>query len=165
LHPAALQWAKLHVPELPTQVVDIGGADINCSLRNLYTWSGYTCVDIAPGPGVDVVADFVTWAASQPPESCDLVVCFEVLEHAEDWRAIVGQARRLLIRGGRFVGTCATGDRPEHSAYGLPRKPADEHYVNVPLAEFAESLVMSGFDDFTIDVTRSGMDLRWDAAR
>ncbi len=161
MHPAAFQWAKLHVPELPRSVVEIGGMDVNCSLRNFYTWSEYLCVDIAAGPGVDVVAPFAVWAAGQPEASRDLVVSFEVFEHTPTWPDIARQACRLLEPGGRFIGTCATGQRPGHSAYGLPELPADEFYRNVPAGELADHLLDVGFSDVTVNVTRSNMDLRW----
>lgn len=166
MHPAAMQWAKLHVPELPRSVIDIGGADINCSLRNFYTWSAYTCVDIAAGPGVDVVADFATWAAQKIPVGhADLVVCFEVFEHTPTWPEMLREVHRILEPGGRMVGTCATGGRTPHSAYGLPELPADEFYRNVPPGELADQLAAVGFCDFTVDVARSGLDLRWVAIR
>lgn len=165
MHPAALHWAKLHVPELPRNVLDIGGADINCSLRNLYTWSGYLCVDIAPGYGVDVVAPFVDWATDQPGDQYDLIVCFEVLEHTPTWPEMIGSAHRLLEPGGRFVGTCASNGRTPHSAYGLPSIPASEYYRNVEPGELAEALSAATFDEFTVDVARSGLDLRWAATK
>ena len=161
MHPAALQWAKQHVPELPRRVVDIGGMDVNCSLRNLYTWSEYVCVDIAPGPGVDVVMPFQEWAREQPPGSQDLVVCFEVLEHDRDWEGLVIAARHLLEPGGLFVGTCAAPGRTPHSAYGFPELPPDEYYENVSPASFCMVLSNVGFLTFTVDRARDGLDLRW----
>lgn len=163
MHPAALHWAKLNVPEIPRSVLDIGGADINCSLRVLYTWSQYLCVDIADGPGVDVVAPFVEWASTQQ-HAYDLVVSFEVFEHTPTWPDMVAQVHRLLEPGGKFVGTCATGGRTPHSAYGHDTLPPDEYYANVTPGELAEVFV-GYFGDFTVDVARSGMDLRWVATR
>lgn len=165
MHPAAFQWAKLNIPELPRSVLDIGGADINCSLRNFYTWSAYLCVDIAEGPGVDVVSPFVDWAQNYPAGTFDLIVSFEVFEHTATWPEMVAQVHRLLEPGGIFVGTCATGNRTAHSAYGLPELPADEFYRNVPSHELAAVFEQVGFLDFTVDVARSGMDLRWAAQK
>lgn len=171
MHPAALQWAKLNVPELPARVLDIGGADINCSLRPLYTWSDYTCVDIAPGPDVTVVADFLEWAAGQPTghgkaghsgSGPDLVVCFEVFEHTPRWAEMVGEAMRLLQPGGLFVGTCAAPARTPHSAWGDPHPRDGEWYRNVPPGEMAGVLAAHSLE-FTVDVARSGLDLRWKA--
>lgn len=33
----------------------------------------------------------------------DLIVAFEVIEHLDDWRALLGEARRLLAPGGQFI--------------------------------------------------------------
>lgn len=165
MHPAAFQWAKENLPELPSRVVDIGGMDVNCSLRNFYTWSEYLCVDIAEGPGVDVVAPFALWAAQQPEQSRDLVVSFEVFEHTPTWPDIARQAFRLLSPGGVFVGTCATGDRAAHSAYGGPALLPDEFYANVPPGKLVDHLVDVGFREVTVDVARFNMDLRWSARR
>lgn len=38
-----------------------------------------------------------------PDGSFDLLVAFEVIEHLEDWRALLSEARRLLAAGGQFV--------------------------------------------------------------
>src|SRR5262249_49573191 len=35
--------------------------------------------------------------------SFDLVVAFEVIEHLEDWRGFLSEARRVLSPGGQFV--------------------------------------------------------------
>lgn len=166
MHPAALQWAKLNVPELPGPVLDIGGADINCSLRNLYAWSPYTCVDIAPGPDVTVVADFLEWATDQPAgrpgSGYELVVCFEVLEHVMAWPRMVAEALRLLRPGGLFIGTCASGGRARHSAWGDAELREGEWYANVPADALAHVLGEYCYE-FTVDVARSGLDLRWRA--
>lgn len=44
-------------------------------------------------------------ATSLPYEdgSFDLVVAFEVIEHLDDWRTLLSEARRLLAAGGQFV--------------------------------------------------------------
>lgn len=163
MHPAALQWAKLHVPELPRRVVDIGGADINCPLRNLYTWSDYRCVDAFDGPGVDIVAPFEDWARTEPEKSVDLVVCFEVFEHTKMWPEMIVQAARILEDGGLFVGTCAGPQRSRHSAWGGPEPLPGEFYRNVELPELADMLEL--FSDVTVRLTRSHLDLQWVAIR
>jgi hypothetical protein len=165
MHPAALHWAKLNVPEQPRRVLDIGGADINCSLRNLYTWSEYLCVDSHAGPGVDVVADAETWLVMQRTASWDLIVCFEVFEHTKEWPAIILGVHQRLEVGGLFVGTCAGGGRARHSAWGDPEPRPGEFYRNVTAAELAMELDAAGFTEYTIDRARSGLDLRWKATK
>lgn len=38
-----------------------------------------------------------------PDQSFDLITAFEVIEHLEDWPALLNEARRLLAPGGQFV--------------------------------------------------------------
>ena len=71
--------------------------------------------------GADIAAEAVDFARAHYPlpnlcfeqASCtalphpdgrfDLVVAFEVIEHLQDWRALLSEARRLLAPGGQFV--------------------------------------------------------------
>jgi hypothetical protein len=169
MHPAAFQWAKEHVPEQPRRVLEIGGADINCSLRNFYTWSEYICVDSHAGPGVDVVADAERWMATftvrKPADLFDLIVSFEVFEHTKEWPASRLGAHHLLSPGGLLIGTCAAPGRATHSAWGTPELKPGEFYENVPAASLALGLEGAGFTEYTIDRARSGLDLRWKARR
>lgn len=159
MHPAAFRWAADHIPETPGRTVEIGGRDVNGSLREFFTWSEYVSVDITDGPGVDVVADFVEWAGTQPERSFEFVLCCEVFEHVEHWDNFITAAHRLLDDGGRFVGTCATYPRNPHSAHGDPEPRDGEFYCNVPPALFL-GLLHARFPTCTVDVTPSG-DLRW----
>lgn len=165
MHPAAHHYARTHIQELPGDVVEIGGADWNGGLRSCFTWSGYVSVDIIDGPGVDVVAPFVEWAADQPEQSRDLVLACEVFEHTDTWPDMVIAAHRLLRPNGRFVGTCAHTGRPAHSAVGADQLAPDEFYRNVPAGELADALTVAGFTEFEVNVTRSGLDVRWCAVR
>ena len=165
MHPAAHLWARQHIPEQPRVVVEVGGADWNGGVRSCFAWSGYRSVDRCPGPGVDVVADFVEWARSQPPASVDLVVCLEVLEHAEQWPELLAAAWLLLEPGGRMVGTCAGPGRSPHGATGAPHPAPGEWYANVTPAALAAGLADAGFVHYTVDSARSGLDVRWHATR
>lgn len=165
MHPAAHHYARTHIQELPGDVVEIGGADWNGGLRSCFQWSGYVCVDIVDGPGVDVVAPFVEWASEQPEQSRDLVLATEVFEHTPTWPDMVRAAHFLLRPGGRFVGTCAHTGRNPHSATGATEMLHDEWYQNVSAGELATELSAAGFTEFEVNVTRSGLDVRWCATR
>lgn len=165
MHPAAFHWAKITIPEVPGRVLEIGGADINGSIRNFFYWNEYTCVDIEDANGVDVVAPFVDWAKEQEEQSYDLIVCFEVFEHTPDWRQMVNQTYRLLSSGGRFIGTCASGSREPHSSRNEDYMPEDEYYENVKPSKFVNQLEKAGYVDYRIDVLRRSADLRWTATK
>jgi hypothetical protein len=85
-----------------------------------------------------------------------------VLEHANDWRDIVGRVKPLLMAGGIFVGTCAGPLRTPHSAIdgGLLRQ--GEYYGNLTADDLLSELQAAGF--LRVLVHDTGHDLRWWAA-
>lgn len=128
----------------PWRVLDLGGRDINGSIRDLLPNAKWTGLDIAAGPGVDLVHDATTpWPDDF--DRFDLVVSTEVLEHVEQWAAILRTASQALEPDGPealFV-TCASTGRPQHGASGAPLPAAGEWYSNVSpgaLADVLESL-------------------------
>lgn len=114
------------------RVVEVGGRWINGGVRDLVDSHTYISLDLHPGGDVDVVIDVRDW---RPPAPIDLVICCEVLEHADDAEAVVAACTRMLAPGGRFVMTCAGPGRDPHS--GLDGGPvrAGEHYANIEPAE------------------------------
>jgi hypothetical protein len=113
-------------------VLDIGGRDINGCLRDLFAASDWTTLDNVPAPEVDIVADARTW---QPPRRWDLVLCTEVLEHVDNWQAVVATAASATSEGGALILTCASAGRPQHSQTGSADIPDGEHYGNVTSGE------------------------------
>lgn len=122
-----------------TRVLDVGGADVNGTVHKML---GERCtidvLDIAPGPGVTIVADATdpgTWTAligfPTAREPYDLVISTETFEHVKDWRVIVQGAAKVLRPGGWFIGTCAGYGRRAHGARGEHWPPPGEHYANV----------------------------------
>jgi hypothetical protein len=128
-------------------VLELGGRDVNGSVRPYFNGARYVSVDIAPGPGVDVVADATTY---RPDERYDAVVCCETLEHAEDADGFVATAWGSLKPGGLFLITAACPPRAPHSAVdGGPLRPG-EFYRNVDPALMGSWLV--GWKDVDIEV-------------
>lgn len=130
--------------------LDIGGADVNGSARELIPgvqqWVG---LDVAPGLGVDVVADatsmvsLVTNLGAAP--QFDIILCTEVLEHVAEWRCIVENAWRYLMPEGVAFFTAASTDgktwaRRPHGARGELWPPRGEYYGNVNYRDLAVQL-------------------------
>lgn len=87
-------------------VLDVGSRDFGGSLRPHIEALGparYVGVDILPGPGVDAVCDAVDLADRFGPQSFDLVVTTEALEHMPDWRAAITALKAVLRPGGLLV--------------------------------------------------------------
>lgn len=130
------------------KVLEIGGRDINGSVRPLFGGADYTSLDIESGPGVDVVADAATWKAPKP---YDAVVCCEVLEHTADADRIIDAARRATRRGGVVIVTAACPPRAPHSAVDGGNIHPGEYYANIDPDALAEWLAAIGTHEVTVD--------------
>lgn len=119
--------------------LDIGGADVNGTARELFDsstrWYG---LDITPGPGVDIVGDATTWRGAVAGSDLgmrlpvfDIVLCTEVFEHVKYWPLILGTIHAALNPGGYAFITCASTGRRPHGARGELDPPEGEHYENV----------------------------------
>lgn len=130
MHTEALAWLTTQTEGLGPQhlVVDVGGRDINGTVRPLVNADSYIAVDLHPGPCVDVVADIRDW---EPPEPANLVFCAEVLEHAPDAAGVVAACYRLLRPSGLLLLTAAAPPRGSHSAIDGSGLRPGEHYANI----------------------------------
>lgn len=118
-----------------TRAIDIGGADVNGSARQLVdstvAWVNWMGWDIEDGPGVDLVID-----CRKPPPAeylgrADIVLCTEVFEHVQDWTSILCTIVDLLTPGGFAFITCASDGRRPHGARGALNPAPGEWYRNV----------------------------------
>ena len=161
MHPEALSWVSRCAHELSgvDAVLDIGGRNINGSVRPLFIDATvYTALDIADGPGVDVVADAATWT---PDREYDAVVAAEVFEHTDSWPEICATAYKACKPGGTFIATMAGPGRPPHSGMdGGPTLYPGEHYANVRPERLHEVLAACGLRDIVVDQQRSPADVR-----
>lgn len=154
MHDAAWKWAQQWAPDRPVSVIDIGGRDINGSPRRLFDPAGeYLSIDLHPGPGVDVVADFTEWRG----DPVDVVVCMEVAEHTPQWADLLCNARDHLHPGGLLIFTAATDPRAPHSANDGGPLADGEWYQNIDPDVLDRELAQL-FAAWEIDVT--GEDIR-----
>jgi hypothetical protein len=164
VHEQAYQFVAEHAPDGARRVLDIGGRNINGSPRALFPDAEvYRVLDIAEGPGVDVVADAATWI---PDDTYDVVVVCEVFEHTAVWPAIAATAYAACAPGGLLITTMAGPGRAPHSAVdGGPVLYDGEHYANVPATELHRVLVEVGWRDVVTDSQPSPADTRATAIR
>lgn len=149
MHDEAFAWISKHATDEPIDLLDLGGRNINGSAVDAFPNATATVLDIAPGPGVDIVADASTWI---PERTWDVVVSAECFEHTPTWPAICRTAWDALKPGGLFIATMAGPGRPEHSGVdGAMRLLAGEYYGNVQPGDLYEVLVELGFTDITVD--------------
>src|ERR1051326_2280063 len=129
MHQEAREWVISSTRGHWPRVLEIGSRNVNGSVRDLIDSEFYWGIDLAPGPGVDEVADGGTWRFHDAP--FDLVVCCEVFEHSPSWTAIVIATAENLRAGGTAVFTMATDPRPAHSAIDEDPIRPEEFYKNV----------------------------------
>jgi SAM-dependent methyltransferase len=106
MHQSVHDWAARTIrPEWVkgARVLEVGSLDVNGSLRDAVKAMGarsYLGIDQMPGPGVDRVmrAETMGWT-----DYFDLVICTEMLEHAQNWDAAVIAMKRALKVGGHLI--------------------------------------------------------------
>lgn len=132
MHAGAYHFVEYVARCLPPRraVVELGGRDVNGSVRSLFGDCEYVTVDVAPGPGVHFVGDAATWQP-EPARTFDTVVCTEVLEHTAVAERICANAHALLEPGGVFIVTAASIGRAPHSAVDGGGLRSGEFYRNV----------------------------------
>lgn len=163
MHPEAMGWASAAVAGRSFRtVVELGARDVNGSVRDLFAADLYIGVDIADGPGVDVVCDAADYL---PDEPVDLVITTEMLEHAPRAPEIPAAVFAMLRPGWLFVGTAAGPGRPAHSGVDGKELQPGEHYANIHPTDLSGWLVAAGFVDVEVDQQRRPADVRWIACR
>lgn len=128
-------------PQGGWRVLDVGGADVNGSVRDQLPNARWMGIDIEPAPGVDIVADAADWESWLHP-GFDVVIATEVFEHAQRWDAIVKTMALALTEEGPqvLIATCASTGRPPHGARGEGSPPEGQYYGNVEPAQLKAAL-------------------------
>lgn len=105
---------KAGFPSFFTSVrtLEVGSLDINGSVRDFFEGGSYIGLDVASGPGVDVVCPGQEYGA--PDNSFDTVLSCEAMEHNPYWKETLANMIRVCRPGGLIIMTCATTGRPEH---------------------------------------------------
>lgn len=135
MHPEAYDGARRMIaaagidPAADLLGLDLGGADINGTARELLPKVHWVGLDAAPGPGVDIVADACTWIPDR--SEYDVVLCTELLEHVEHAERCLATAYLALRPGGHLILTCAATGRRPHGARGALDPVPGEWYANI----------------------------------
>jgi SAM-dependent methyltransferase len=101
------------------RVLEVGSKYVNGSVRPLIERflrpREYVGVDIEPGKFVDVVLPAERLVEHFGPESFDVVIATELLEHVQDWRLVVNNMKAVLRRGGYIYITTRSYGFPSHA--------------------------------------------------
>lgn len=113
------RWASRHLVDEDIRgkkVIEVGAYDVNGSLRyqvELLKPAAYVGTDISSGPGVDVVCPAEKTVGHFGRESFDAVVSTCVLEHTQEWQAVVSNIKNLCKPGGVIL-LIVPSDWPYH---------------------------------------------------
>lgn len=138
MHPQAKEFVKESIKNLwkddYVTVIEFGSRNINGGIRNLLPLGvKYKGIDLAMGDNVDLIANTNDLRAHFPDASADVIICTEQLEHDKHPELTVGEAKRILRKGGLFIMTCAGKDRPAHDV-----ELCGGYYRNILEAEWVE---------------------------
>jgi SAM-dependent methyltransferase len=99
------------------RVLEIGSIFWDVSPRDVimpFNPGLYIGIDERPGKGVDTVMSGCKLSNRFEPGWIDAIICTEVLEHAKDWRRLIGEIKHVLAPGGVLYLTCRGGNYPYH---------------------------------------------------
>ena len=113
-----VEWAVAEhdLNRQPLSVLEIGSANVNGTVRDLFlNVRQYVGIDVAPGPGVDLVASSHDLWQTHRPRSVDVVLCLEMLEHDTDPWHTTREIYRVLKEGGVCVASARGNGFGEHN--------------------------------------------------
>ena len=103
------------------RILEVGALDVNGSARPYVTSlkpAEYIGTDRRRGRRVDVVVSADQLVRRFAPDSFDVVLCTEVLEHVQDWRLAIWNMATVLRTGGLLVLTTRAPGFPRHDHPG-----------------------------------------------
>ena len=99
------------------EVLEVGALNVNGSVRPLVCGlrpRSYIGIDLQAGPGVDQICDATQLVPRFGPDSFDLLISTELLEHVRDWQGVVTQFKEVLRPGGLLLITTRSRGFPYH---------------------------------------------------
>ena len=126
MHDSVMAFVQGHIEQLEPDdrtVLEVGSYDVNGAVRGLFAaWPNYLGVDVAEGPGVDVV---VYAGQPYPVSDCSVVVSTEMLEHDRRPWITMQHMMDALAGDGTLLLTCRgfneAGSFPFHNSPDLWR--------------------------------------------
>ncbi|MCC5833749.1 MAG: class I SAM-dependent methyltransferase [Opitutales bacterium] len=111
--------AKMLTPEKVKgrRIIDVGSCDFNGSIRPLlesYSPVEYMGIDVLEGPSVDRVMDANDMVEVFGPDSFDIVIAMEMMEHTPDWRKSLSSIKAVCKPGGLIIVTAPAPGYPYH---------------------------------------------------
>ncbi|WP_201159284.1 class I SAM-dependent methyltransferase [Rhodoplanes elegans] len=144
-------------------VLEIGSADLGGSARQHFQARDYIGVDLAPGPGVDVVGN---GAVVEFDRLFDVAISVECFEHNPQFLETLKNMVRHTRPGGLVLMTCASTGRPEHgTTRSYPTMSPGtvavgwDYYRNLVAEDFASLPLEEWFSGYRFFTNRVSCDL------
>lgn len=153
---------KARFPErfVGKKVLEVGSLNINGSVREFFTECDYTGIDLAQGPGVDVVTEAHEYHRR---ETFGVVISSEMLAHDKHWEMSLAKMYENLLPGGLLVITCAGPKRAEHGTKrtdgGWASPFTSDYYRNISIQDFQSVLPAHLWSDAEWSYRDGGEDL------
>lgn len=134
-------------PQEPWRAIDVGGANWNGSARPHLPNARWDVLDLSEHEDTAndwetyTVGDATTFRLSSETRGYDVVLCTELLEHVENWPAVIETLAKIVSDDGVVMITCASTGRPMHGATGTPMPLAGEWYGNVDVPDLEVELM------------------------
>jgi len=116
MHGSVLQFVSNNVSQREVagrSILEVGSFDVNGTVRPYFTKFHpyeYIGIDQEAGKGVDLVVSASEIVKKFGPYRFDIVVCTEMLEHAQDWKRVLSQMKKVLkINGLIYLTTRSPG--------------------------------------------------------
>lgn len=110
--------AQIHESDVKgKRVLEVGSYNVNGSFGDYAKTLGpseYIGVDMTEGPCVDRVVNAEDLVKEFGKDSFDLVISTEMLEHVENWKAVVTQLKAVVKPGGALIITTRSDGFPFH---------------------------------------------------
>ena len=124
MHDSVLDWVQQWCDDQKAtgqpieRVLEVGAMNENGSARPIFVgtlWpKTYLATDMRPGPGVDRVLRAEQLVALAGRKQYDLVVCLEMLEHAENWQEALHNIKQQVAKGGYLLLSTRSPGFPYH---------------------------------------------------
>lgn len=123
MHQSVLDFVKENLSTYSVKymdVLEVGSRNVNGSVREIimsHQPTSYVGIDMEDGPDVNIIlsAEEIT---SYFRKQFGLIICTEMLEHAEDWRKCINEMKQALTIGGTILITTRGPGFPYHEYPG-----------------------------------------------
>jgi SAM-dependent methyltransferase len=125
-------------------VLEVGSLNVNGTAKDIFGDADtYTGIDKREGSGVDQVVDGNNLLQAYEPDTFDLVICCETLEHDPHFWLTIANMRAVLKPGGWLIITCPGTAFHRHNFPGDYYRFFDDAF----------GVFFEGFNEVTIEET------------